>query len=359
MGLYFRFSEYKTPNFKSRFSFFHSLTFLVGMAWPCFSTLSQDATGLNSNPLPLRTNSQDVQLATLASSANTTPSDNGSSQDQWKSLTTSPSPESDPMFTPLPSPTITGTNAISSLVSESKPKPMLKKDDYGPQTGWGLRTSAGVALQQSISAGLFHGNLHQDIYFQPGFRWDIEPYYNIANGFSFGFEGGFIYNRVSSILFSGQNVNTASPQAGGLVYGGPTLGNGAFYQVPALLNMKFQIPNSGRLRGYCLGGVGGVWEYTTVSLSQTVTQIESTSVNGEITSLSTSYAYTPNTTSSHQWNFAFQLGAGFQYNLLPGLDLDTSFKTFITPNPLIFSDGTSQVKASYNYALEIGLAYRF
>ena len=316
-----------------------------------------DESGPNvSPPLAMRTNPNDVQLATLASSANTNPGDNGSSQDQWKSLTTL---QNDPMVTPSPSPLNPNTNNNSALVSESKPKPVLKKDDYGPQTGWGLRTSAGVALQQSISASSSHGTFHRDINFQPGFRWDFEPYYNIANGFSFGFEGGFIYNPVSSILFSGQNVNTASPQAGGLVYGGPTLGNGAFYQVPALLNMKFQIPNSGRLRGYCLGGVGGVWEYTTVSLSQTVTQIESTSVNGEITSLSTSYAYTPNTTSSHQWNFAFQLGCGFQYNLLPGLDLDTSFKTFITPNPLIFSDGTSQVKASYNYALEIGLAYRF
>ena len=327
MGFYFIFSEYKTPNFKSRFSLLHSLTFFIGMAWPCFSALSQDATGLNSNPPPLRTNPQDVQLATLASSANTTPSDNGSSQDQWKSLTTSPSPDSDPMVTPSPSPITPSTNNISALVSESKPKPILKKDDYGPQTGWGLRAAVGPALQQSVSARSNGGADYSSVNFDPGFRTDFEAFYNVTNGFYFGLEGGFIYNSISSIYTSADSQNN-------LVSGSSEFGNGAFYQVPVLANIRFQIPNTGKLRGYCTGGVGVVWDYLTTS-----------TILG--------------TYSQHQLNYAFQLGAGFQYNLLPGLDLDTCFKTFITPNPLIFSDSTSQVKASYNYTLEIGLAYRF
>jgi opacity protein-like surface antigen len=268
-----------------------------------------------------------VQLATLASNANSTSSDNGSSQDQWKSLTTSPSPGSDPMVTPSTSPTITGTNAISPLVAETKPKPIPKKDDYGPQTGWGLRAAVGPALQQSVSARSNGGADYLSVNFDPGFRTDFEAFYNVTNGFYFGLEGGFIYNSISSIYTSADSQNN-------LVSGSSEFGNGAFYQVPVLANIRFQIPNTGKLRGYCTGGVGVVWDYLTTS-----------TILG--------------TYSQHQLNYAFQLGAGFQYNLMPGLDLDTCFKTFITPNPLIFSDSTSQVKASYNYALEIGLAYRF
>ena len=311
-----------------------TLTFIPSLA------PGQDSSASTNQP-PMRTNPQDVQLATLASSANTAPSDNGSSQDQWKSLTTAPSPDSDPMVTPSPSPITPSTNNISALVSESKPKPILKKDDYGPQTGWGLRTSAGVALQQSISGGQRFGEIHQDINFEPGFRWDFEPFYNITNGFSFGLESGFIYNAISSYLISYPGFTQ------GRVSGDYQTGNSAYYQIPVLLNIKFEIPNSGRLRSYFTGGVGGVWDYWSAAAT-----IYSSPQDGPTTA-------TLINISEHQWNYAFQLGAGLQYNLMPGLDLDTSFKTFITPNPLIFSDGTSQVKASYNYALEIGLAYRF
>ncbi|NBS84863.1 MAG: hypothetical protein EBS59_09280 [Verrucomicrobia bacterium] len=297
-----------------------TLTFIPSLA------TGQDSSASTNQP-PMRTNPQDVQLATLASSANTTPSDNGSSQDQWKSLTTSPSPDGDPMVTPSPSPTITGTNAISPLVAETKPKPIPKKDDYGPQTGWGLRAAVGPALQQSVSARSNGGADYSSVNFDPGFRTDFEAFYNVTNGFYFGLEGGFIYNSISSIYTSADSQNN-------LVSGSSEFGNGAFYQVPVLANIRFQIPNTGKLRGYCTGGVGVVWDYLTAS-----------TVLG--------------TYSQHQLNYAFQLGAGFQYNLMPGLDLDTCFKTFITPNPLIFSDSTSQVKASYNYTLEIGLAYRF
>ena len=299
---------------------------ITGLTFITSLSIGQDSSGSANQP-PMRTNPQDVQLATLASSANTAPSDNGSSQDQWKSLTTSPSPDNDPMVTPSPSPTITGTNAISPLVAETKPKPIPKKDDYGPQTGWGLRAAVGPALQQSVSARSNGGADYSNFNFSPGFRSDFEAFYNVTNGFYFGLEGGFIYNSISSIYTSADSQNN-------LVSGSSEFGNGAFYQVPVLANIRFQIPNTGKLRGYCTGGVGVVWDYLTTS-----------TILG--------------TYSQHQLNYAFQLGAGFQYNLMPGLDLDTCFKTFITPNPLIFSDSTSQVKASYNYALEIGLSYRF
>lgn len=281
----------------------------------------------NANQITMRTNPEDVQLAPLAYVADLAQSDNASSQDQWKSLATPPPSGSDPMVAPSPDQGISSTKKLTPLPAESKTKPPLKKDEYGAQTGWGIRTAIGPAIQQSISARASAGEVYNTINFSPGFRSDFELFYNVTNGFYFGLESGFIFNGISSL-------NSSALPNQNLSAGSDDFGNGAFYQVPILANIRFQVPNSGKIRGYCTGGVGGVWDYLTISaLGNNLTQ--------------------------HQWNYAFQLGAGFQYNLLPGLDLDTSFKTFITPNPLLFSDGTSQVKASYNYTLEIGLAYRF
>ncbi|NDE85000.1 MAG: hypothetical protein EB056_03070 [Verrucomicrobia bacterium] len=315
---------FQMPFFGIRSSVCSSLIIFAATNVYCSLAIGQNAT-TSGNPVSMRTNPQDVQLATPTSGGSTTDSDAASSQDLWKSLATSPTPTSDPMTSPPSPPKTVATNAPSSVSSNSRST--YKKDDYGPPTGWGLRTAVGPALQQSISARSNGGADYSSYNFSPGFRADFEAFYSVTNGFYFGLESGLIYNAISSIYTSANSQNN-------LVSGSSDFGNGSFYQVPVLGNIRFQIPNTGKLRGYCTGGIGVVWDYVTAS-----------------TALGTN--------SQHQWNYAFQLGAGFQYTLLPGLDLDTSFKTFITPNPLIFSDATSQVKASYNYALEIGLAYRF
>ena len=304
--------------------FFHGCLI---MTFSCMGAFGQDASEIGFDPPPMRLTLKETPITSLASNDPTGGGDNSNSQDEWQALATSPTPSTDSKGSSPPPQGTTSTNFPSSLVASSKPKSNNPKDDYGPLTGWGLRASAGVALQQQISARFAGGAGYSTYNFSPGFRVDGETFYNLTNGFYFGAEGGFIYNPISSFYRSD------FPQ-GNFVAGSSNVGNAAFYQIPVLGNIRFQIPNQGRLRGYCTGGLGVVWEYLTSS-----------------TSLGTN--------SQHQWNYAFQLGAGFQYNLLPGLDFDTSFKTFITPNPLIFSDGTSQVKASYNYALELGLAYRF
>lgn len=272
-------------------------------------------------------------FASRASEASTnnqgsTPNSDGTQsetpEDQWKSLASPSTPGGSAAFPGA----LSGKYPSSDLSNADKVSANKNKEAYGPQTGWGLRSSAGVAIQQAMSASLLYGNGHQDVKFDPGIRFDIEAFYNITNGFYFGLESAFIYNEIGSVL------RTEGGQTHSYVSGDSDLGYAAFYQVPVLMNIRFQIPNSGRLRGYCTGGFGGVWDFITASSSES-------------------------TLSQHQWNYAFQLGAGFQYNLLPGLDLDTCFKTFITPNPLLFSDGTSQVKTSYNYTIEIGIAYRF
>ena len=226
--------------------------------------------------------------------------------------------------TPMPAASSVVTPESSNTVNTT-PSPMSDTDDYGPIEGFGFRSNIGVAFQQSQSLrSLDNGqSLYSSITFQPGIRFDIEPFYDVTDWFSVGVESAFIYNQIHSIQIEDLTVYS----------GDPDFGNGALYQVPILANGRFQFPTDGPFRGFCGGGVGGVWNFTTVS------------AGGE-------------NLTSYQWNYTFQLAAGFTYNVAPGLNFETSFKALCTPNPL--GEGAdSQTKAAYSYTAEVGLAYRF
>ena len=233
--------------------------------------------------------------------------------------------------TPTPMPAASSVvSPESSNATNTAPSPMSDTDDYGPMEGFGFRSNVGVAFQQSQSGRFGNSNRYQSVTFQPGIRFDVEPFYNVTDWFSVGVEGAFIYNTIHSIQIEDANFYS----------GDAYLGNGALYQVPILANVRFQFPSEGPFRGFCGGGVGGVWDYSTVSLN------DSNSTN-------------------YQWNYAFQLVAGFSYNVAPGLDLETSFKTLCTPNPVGQANtrgsisGDGQVNAAYSYAAEVGLVWRF
>ena len=235
------------------------------------------------------------------------------------------------------------TSASSVVMPESPStvgnttSPMSDTDDYGPMEGFGLRSNVGVAFQQTQTGRQINrdgSSNYQSVTFQPGIRFDIEPFYNVTDWFSVGVESAFIYNQLHSFQ-TGNNT---------IYSGSPALGSGALYQVPILANVRFQFPSEGPFRGFCGGGVGGVWDYSTISAD--------TSAG-------------PKNFTNYQWNYAFQLVAGFSYNVAAGLDLETSFKTLCTPNPIgqnntdgsVFGDG--QVNAAYSYAAEVGLVWRF
>jgi len=223
-------------------------------------------------------------------------------------------------------------SASSVVMPESPSKvgnttsPMSDTDDYGPIEGFGFRTDVGVAFQQSLS-GRNSGDYFTTT-FQPGIRFDIEPFYNVTDWFSIGVETAFIHNTVQSISTEGDTVYR----------GNPDFGNGDLYQVPILLNTRFQFPTEGPIRYFFGGGVGGIWNFANVA-----TQDE----NGQ-----------PYAATSFQWNYAFELSTGVCYTICSGLDLNASFKTLCTPNPLGEAQN-GQMKASYNYAAEVGLAWRF
>jgi len=232
--------------------------------------------------------------------------------------------------TPTPMPAASSVvTPESSNAANTTPSPMSDTNDYGPAEGFGFRSNVGVAFQQSQSfRTLSEGqSLYNSITFQPGIRFDIEPFYNVTDWFSVGVESAFIYNQIHSL-----QIEDAT-----LYSGDANLGNAALYQVPILANIRFQFPSDGPFRGFCGGGVGGVWDFTTASVT----------IDGAGENL-----------TSYQWNYTFQLATGFTYNVAPGLNLETSFKALCTPNPL--GEGAdSQTKAAYSYTAEVGLAYRF
>jgi len=237
--------------------------------------------------------------------------------------------------TPMPSSTSVVTPESSRGVNTT-PSPMSDTGDYGPMEGFGFRSNVGVAFQQSQSGRIRpkpdNVSSYQSVTFQPGIRFDIEPFYNVTDWFSVGVESAFIYNQIHSLQIDNNTFYS----------GGKSMGNGSLYQVPILANVRFQFPSDGPFRGFCGGGVGGVWDYSTLSL-----------VGDNLT--------------SYQWNYAFQLVAGFSYNVAPGLDLETSFKTLCTPNPVAQANndgygspfGSEQFNAAYSYAAEVGLVWRF
>jgi hypothetical protein len=230
---------------------------------------------------------------------------------------------------PAPSASTSMPSASSVVIPESSkavnttPSPMSDTDNYGPMEGFGFRSNVGVAFQQSQSLRINTGENYLSVAFQPGIRFDIEPFYNVTDWFSVGVESAFIYNQIHAIHIDDDALYSGSPD----------FGNGYFYQVPILMNVRFQFPGEGPFRGFCGAGIGGVWDFQTLSV------------------------YGQNATS-YQWNYAFQLAAGFTCNLASGLDFETSFKTLCTPNPLL-QHSDSQTKAAYSYTAEVGLAYRF
>jgi opacity protein-like surface antigen len=231
-------------------------------------------------------------------------------------------PASEPISSRLPtSSSVLAPESTKSI--EATPAPMSDTDNYGPEEGFVLRSAVGASFQQPLSGRSGSGRTYNKFVFQPGIRFDLEPGYNVTDWFRVGLESSFIYNQVHSLNFDNE----------ALYNGSSNLGNGGFYQVPVIANVTFTYPTEGPIRGYLGGGIGGAWDI----LQSSVNPLG---------------AYT-----SYQWNFVWEVTAGFTYNVMPGLDLDFAYKLLSTPNPNF--QGGGHYQASFNHTAEIGLAYRF
>jgi hypothetical protein len=109
---------------------------------------------------------------------------------------TVPTPSSTP--TPMPSSTSVVTPESSNGINTTQ-SPMSDTYDYGPMEGFGFLSNVGVAFQQSQSGRVNDRRNYQSVTFQPGIRFDIEPFYNVTDWFSVGVESAFIYNQIHSI----------------------------------------------------------------------------------------------------------------------------------------------------------------
>lgn len=219
----------------------------------------------------------------------------------------------------------------SSVVSPEQPAKMDYTDanpddanlDLGPYEGFAFRTAVGVAFQQSLSGRSGSQQTYNLITFQPGIRYDIETNYNVTDWFRVGLETAFIYNEMHSVVSNGNQA----------IAGGSSLGNGGYYQIPVLVNAVFSYPSDGPARGYLGAATGSTWNILQYSAS----------------------GGSPYT--SYQWNYAWQVTAGFTYAVAPGLDLDIAYKLLSNPSPNFQGEGP--YKASYSHTAEIGLAWRF
>lgn len=205
--------------------------------------------------------------------------------------------------------------------------PDTYQDPYGPMEGFMLRSAVGVAYQQPLS-GRTGGGTYSRTVFQPGIRFDLEPAYNVTDWFRVGLETGMIYNQLHSITTEGETAYAGSR----------LLGNGGLFQVPVMASVTFTFPSDGPIRGYFGGSTGASWNVLQASASDPDD-------------------LTPFTYTSWQWNYVWQVTAGFTYNVAPGLDLDLAYKMLSAPSPSF--QGSGQYKSSYNHAAEIGLVWRF
>jgi opacity protein-like surface antigen len=236
--------------------------------------------------------------------------------------TPSAQPASQPVSSRLPtSSSVVATESTKSI--EATPAPMSDTESYGPEEGFVLRSAVGASFQQPLSGRSGSGRTYNNFVFQPGIRFDLEPGYNVTDWFRAGLESSFIYNQLHSVSSGGSM----------LYNGAKNLGNGGFYQVPVLANVTFTYPSEGPIRGYLGGGIGGAWDILQAS----------SDLGGTYT--------------SYQWNFVWEVTAGFTYNVMPGLDLDIAYKLLSTPNPNFQGEGHYQ--ASFNHTAELGLVWRF
>jgi len=141
----------------------------------------------------------------------------------------------------IPTPMPTSTSVVtpeSSKIATPTPSPMSDTGDYGPMEGFGFRSNVGVAFQQAQTGRVRpnYASTYQSVTFQPGIRFDIEPFFNVTDWFSVGVESAFIYNQIHSLQIDNDTFYS----------GGSRMGTGSLYQVPILVMFVFSSPAMAR-----------------------------------------------------------------------------------------------------------------
>ena len=231
---------------------------------------------------------------------------------------------------------------LSNEVLEQRRSDTGTNEDYGPIEGFTFRTSIGISYQGDLSTTGTHEGQREvaEMDFSPGLRFDLTPGWNFNEYVRLELSTAFIYNQAHSLTINNETYYASNN------FGFSSTG---FYQVPIMPQVTFSLPVCKEVDLFIGGGFGANFVY-----GMLVGELpDSTFLNNNL-----------NSGSSSSWNCAWQLTTGVGWTVMPGLDLEFSYKLLSTLNPTIdaweganLSQGPTQT--FYNSTASVGLAWRF
>ena len=231
---------------------------------------------------------------------------------------------------------------LSNEVLEQRRSDAGTDEDYGPIEGFNFRAGIGISYQGDLSlSGTVGGNREvAEMNFSPGLRFDLTPGWNFNEYIRFELSTAFIYNQAHSLTINDETYYDSNN------FGFSSTG---IYQVPIMPHITFSLPVCKEVDFFIGGGFGANFVYATLL--------------GELPD-NTLLTDNINSGSSSSWNYAWQISTGIEWTVMPGLDLEFSYKLLSTLNPTIdaweganSSQGPTQT--FYNSTASVGLAWRF
>lgn len=241
---------------------------------------------------------------------------------------------------------------VGSVVSTEEFSPYLinkerriiigSNEDYGSLEGFTFRAGIGISYQGDLStSGTDVGQREvAEVDFSPGIRFDLTPGWNFNEYIRLELSTAFVYNQAHSLTINGETYYASNN------FGFSSTG---LYQVPIMPQITFSLPVCKEVDLFLGGGFGANFVYGMLL--------------GELPD-NTLLTDNINSGSSSSWNYAWQLSAGVDWTVMPGLDVEFSYKLLSTINPTIDAwegDGASQgpTQTFYNSTAAIGLCWRF
>jgi opacity protein-like surface antigen len=229
-----------------------------------------------------------------------------------------------------------------SKIMEERRSDVGTNEDYGPIEGFTFRTGIGISYQGDLSlSGTVDGNREvAEMDFSPGLRFDLTPGWNFNEYIRLELSTAFLYNQAHSLTINGETYYASNN------FGFSSTG---IYQVPIMPQVTFSLPVCKEVDLFIGGGFGANFVYGMLL--------------GELSD-NTFLTDNINSGSSSSWNYAWQISTGIEWTVMPGLDLEFSYKLLSTLNPTIdaweganSSQGPTQT--FYNSTASVGLAWRF
>lgn len=209
----------------------------------------------------------------------------------------------------------------SSMAAQDALPPSQNHAGEGDLSGFYMTPTLGISVMQdpklrtnsleNLSEENYDVSGDLSLSLNPGIRFDLPFGVNATEWFSFEFAPGVIWNSFQSI--KGQGTISGDSLAPFTGEGSLTLG-GNFVQIPIMANFIFKIPTGTKWTPYIGGGVGGNYNYVTV-----------TSISG---------VPEPSEIKDNCWSMGYQGIAGFDYECTKEISLGLRY---------IFTGSTQQV----------------